>query len=222
VPVLAAVVAAWAEDGRRAVDATVGGGGHAALLRATGARVLAIDRDPAAVAAARARPDLQDLEFVTASYGSPPALAAVRAFRPDRILLDLGVSWHQLDADARGFTFRPGAPLDMRMTPGQGASAADVLNTWPEPRLAACFAEYADERRARALARAVVERRARARVRVSDDLVGANWPFTWPVSRRISPASSRRCASRSMTSWRSWPPRSRPCATRSSRGAGSG
>ncbi|MGH7644438.1 MAG: 16S rRNA (cytosine(1402)-N(4))-methyltransferase, partial [Gemmatimonadales bacterium] len=173
VPVLASAVAAWAEGARRAVDATVGGGGHAALLRATGASLLAIDRDPEAVATARARLGDDGVEYITAAYDAPETLARVRAFRPDRILLDLGVSWHQLDAAARGFTFRPGAPLDMRMT-GRGApSAADLLNTWPAARLAACFAEYGDERRARALARAVVERRERAPLAISDDLVGA-------------------------------------------------
>ena len=173
VPVLAAAVAAWAEGGRRAVDATVGGGGHAALLRATGASLLAIDRDPEAVATARARLGDDGVEYVTASYAAPDTLASVRAFRPDRILLDLGVSWHQLDAAARGFTFRQGASLDMRMTGGREPSAADLLNTWPEARLAACFAEYGDERRARALARAVIERRGRAPLATSDDLVGA-------------------------------------------------
>ncbi len=173
VPVLAAAVAPWAEGGRRAVDATVGGGGHAALLRAAGATLLAIDRDPEAIAAARARLGDAGIEYVTAAYGAPETLARIRAFRPDRILLDLGVSGHQLDADRRGFTFRPGAPLDMRMTPGAGPSAADILNTWPASRLAACFAEYGDERRARALARAVVERRERAPLATADDLVGA-------------------------------------------------
>jgi 16S rRNA (cytosine1402-N4)-methyltransferase len=97
----------------------------------------------------------------------------VAAFRPDRVLLDLGVSSPQLDDAARGFTFRPGAPLDMRMTPGQGASAADVLNSASVERLAEAFADGADEPRGRALARAIVRRRLRTPFRTSDDLVNA-------------------------------------------------
>ena len=171
-PVLASSIRRWAEGSRRAVDATAGGGGHTALLVDAGATVLAIDRDPAAVTAARAR--LGDgVEVLAAPFGSPEALARVRVFQPDRVLLDLGVSSAQLDQDERGFTFRPGAPLDMRMTPEAGASAADVLNSWTPERLAAAFADFGDERRARALARAVVRRRERAPFAISDDFVNA-------------------------------------------------
>jgi 16S rRNA (cytosine1402-N4)-methyltransferase len=172
-PVLAGAVRDWAVGAARAVDATAGGGGHAALLRAAGARVLAIDRDPAALAAARARLGDDGVTYLLASFASPAATAAVAAVRPERILLDLGVSSPQLDDAARGFTFRPGAPLDMRMTPGQGPSAADVLNSAPADRLAEAFAAGADEPRARALARAIVRRRLRAPFRTSDDLVNA-------------------------------------------------
>jgi len=172
-PVLAEAVRAWAVGARRAVDATVGGGGHAELLRAAGAELLAIDRDPEALAAARQRLGEARITYLAGPFASAEALAAVRAFRPDRILLDLGVSSHQLDAAERGFTFRAGAPLDMRMTPGHGPSAADVLNSWPEARLAAAFSDDADEPRARMLARAIVRRRSRGPFLVSDDLVNA-------------------------------------------------
>ena len=172
-PVLAEAVRAWAAGTRRAVDATLGGGGHAALLAAAGAEVLGIDRDPAAIAAARDRLGSTGIRYLTAAYGAPEALAAVRAFRPDHILLDLGISSYQVDTVERGFTFRPGAPLDMRMTPGQGPSARDVLNSWPEERLAAAFADYGDERRARALAKEVVRRRLTGPFAVSDDFVNA-------------------------------------------------
>jgi 16S rRNA (cytosine1402-N4)-methyltransferase len=172
-PVLAGAVRDWAAGAARAVDATAGGGGHAELLRAAGARVLAIDRDPAALAAARARLGDADITYLLASFASPEATATVTEFRPDRVLLDLGVSSPQLDDAARGFTFRPGAPLDMRMTPGEGASAADVLNSASADQLAEAFAHGADEPRARALARAIVRRRLRAPFRTSDDLVNA-------------------------------------------------
>jgi 16S rRNA (cytosine1402-N4)-methyltransferase len=172
-PVLADAVGAWAAGSRRAVDATLGGGGHAALLVDAGAEVLGIDRDPAAIAAARTRLGDSRIHYLTASYGVPATLAAVRAFRPDRVLLDLGISSHQVDTADRGFTFRPGAPLDMRMTPGEGPSARDVLNSWPEERLAAAFADYGDERHARGLAREIVRRRLTAPFAVSDDFVNA-------------------------------------------------
>ena len=155
------------------MDATAGGGGHAAILRATGARVLLIDRDAQALAAARERLGTDGVEYLEAPFADSAALHAIRVFRPDRILLDLGVSSHQLDAPDRGFTFRPGAPLDMRMAPGVGPSAADVLNSWPEQRLEGAFRDFADERRARVLARAVIRRRLERPFRVSDDFVNA-------------------------------------------------
>ena len=173
VPVLTDAVRAWAEGGCRAVDATVGGGGHAAIFRELGARVLAVDRDPEAIATARARLREDGIRYAVGPFGSAPVLDAIGIFQPDRILLDLGVSSHQLDTAARGFTFRPGAPLDMRMAAGCGATAADLLNTWPAERLAACFADLADERKARRLAQVIVRRRANAAFQTSDDFVNA-------------------------------------------------
>jgi 16S rRNA (cytosine1402-N4)-methyltransferase len=178
VPVLSAAVRSWARGGTRAVDATLGGGGHAEILKALGARVLGIDRDPEAIRAARRTLGTDAVEFLELSFAAPAALAAIESFKPDRILLDLGISSHQIDRPERGFTFRPGAPLDMRMTPsGTGAAggirARDVLNAWPEARLTMVFAEYGDERRARALAREVIRRRLREPFVVSDDFVNA-------------------------------------------------
>jgi 16S rRNA (cytosine1402-N4)-methyltransferase len=173
VPVLADAVRAWAAGSRRAVDATVGGGGHAALFRELGAEVLASDCDPEAIAAARARLGEVGIRYSTGPFGSAKVLGTVQTFRPDRIFLDLGVSSHQLDRIERGFTFRPGAPLDMRMATGRGVTAADLLNTWPAERLASCFADLADEPRATRLARVIAKRRANAPFRTSDDLVNA-------------------------------------------------
>jgi 16S rRNA (cytosine1402-N4)-methyltransferase len=154
------------------VDGTVGGGGHAALIRATGADVLAIDRDPDALAAASARLGDAGVRYLAGSFADPDVLAHIAAFRPDAVLLDLGVSSHQLDQDSRGFSFRRGAPLDMRMG-ATGPTAADLLNQLPVPRLARVFRDGGDERLAQRLARAVAERRARAPFLVSDDLVNA-------------------------------------------------
>ena len=169
----------WASGSKRAVDATLGGGGHAAVLLGLGARVLGIDRDPEALAAARERLGVNGIEYLEASFAGPAALAAIREFQPDRILLDLGVSSHQIDSAERGFTFRPGAPLDMRMRGGgtgeggRGITARDVLNSWSADRLATVFTDYADERRGRALAREIVRRRLSAPFAISDDFVNA-------------------------------------------------
>lgn len=174
VPVLLEPVVERAREAgaRRVVDATLGHGGHAAALRDLGARVLGIDRDPEAIAIASARLGSAGLETLNAAYASPEALARVAAFRPDFILLDLGVSSRQLDAEERGFTFRRGAPLDMRMGP-DAPTAAEWLNTAPEVDLANAFQDWGDEPRARRLAAEIVRRRDRAPFVTSDDLVGA-------------------------------------------------
>src|SRR6266545_2988164 len=179
IPVLGGAVRAWASGGTRAVDGTLGGGGHAAIMRGLGARVLGIDRDPDAIDAAQTRLGTEGVEYLAASFAAPAALAAIYAFQPDRILLDLGVSSHQIDTLERGFTFRPGAPLDMRMrgsgvgVKGQGITARDILNSWSVERLSTVFTEYADARRGRALAKEIVRRRLTAPFAVSDDFVNA-------------------------------------------------
>jgi 16S rRNA (cytosine1402-N4)-methyltransferase len=172
VPVLLAPVLAAAAGARRAVDATLGDGGHAEALRGTGAEVLGIDRDPAAIEVSRRRLGNERMRYLEAAYSAPDALHAVAGFHPDFVLLDLGVSSRQLDEAERGFTFRPGAPLDMRMGSG-GRSAAEFLNQADEAELARVFADYGDERQARRLAREIVRRRARHRFAISDDLVNA-------------------------------------------------
>jgi 16S rRNA (cytosine1402-N4)-methyltransferase len=88
------------------------------------------------------------------------------------VLLDLGVSSHQLDDASRGFTFRPGAPLDMRMQ-AEGTDAATLLNDTPERELAAIFKEFGDEPRAARLAREIARRRQTRPFTISDDFVGA-------------------------------------------------
>jgi 16S rRNA (cytosine1402-N4)-methyltransferase len=148
-------------------------------MREAGATVLGIDRDPDAIAATRRRLGTVRMEYLESSFAAPSAVSAIQAFHPDRILLDLGVSSHQIDTPERGFTFRPGAPLDMRMQgsgkgdEGRGINARDVLNTWPVERLSTVFTDYADERRGRALAKEIIRRRLSAAFAISDDFVNA-------------------------------------------------
>jgi 16S rRNA (cytosine1402-N4)-methyltransferase len=176
-PVLATEVADLLRGCAHVLDGTLGGGGHALLLLEQGARVTALDRDPEAITAARAR--LHEYEVSSrfrALLGNYADLAAVPELGPDRfdgVLLDLGVSSHQLDDPRRGFSFREGAPLDMRMGGDAPLTAADWLNETPELELLRVFREYGDERRAARLAREVVRRRATRPFAISDDLVGA-------------------------------------------------
>ncbi|MGH7586168.1 MAG: 16S rRNA (cytosine(1402)-N(4))-methyltransferase RsmH [Gemmatimonadales bacterium] len=172
VPVLAAPIAALASGAPRVVDATLGDGGHAALFRAAGSEVLGIDRDPEAIARARGRLGESGVRYLNAPYAAPVALGAVREFRPGFILLDLGVSSRQLDDPALGFTFRPGAPLDMRMD-RDGSTAADLLNVVPERELEQILRGWGDEPRARGMVAEIVRRRARVPFATSDDLVNA-------------------------------------------------
>ena len=171
-PVLLPEILALAEGAARVVDGTLGDGGHSEAFIGAGARVLGIDRDPEARARARARIGSERLEIIPGSSYDDAVLSRIREFKPDLILLDLGVSSRQLDDESLGFSFRPGTVLDMRMS-GQGNTAADILNAWPEEDLAAAFADWGDERRARPLAREIVRRRSRGPFVTSDDLVNA-------------------------------------------------
>lgn len=177
-PVLVREVLSLTGGAERVLDGTLGGGGHALALLEHGARcVVGIDRDPDALVAARAR--LAGFEAagrftaLHATYDQAAALPALRGQRFDAVLLDLGISSRQVDDIARGFTFREGAPLDMRMGSGATRTAAELLNELEERELARVFREYGDEPRAARIAREVARRRATRAFETSDDLVGA-------------------------------------------------
>jgi 16S rRNA (cytosine1402-N4)-methyltransferase len=148
------------------VDATVGLGGHSAALleRFSNIHLVGLDRDPHAIVAARDRlaPYRQRFSLVHAVYDRlPEALAELGLERVQGVLFDLGVSSMQLDDKARGFSYAHDAPLDMRMDPTRGASAAEVVNTYPANELARVLRDYGEERFARRIADAVVRERAR-------------------------------------------------------------
>jgi len=180
-PVLVHEIVGWLGGvGKRVIDGTLGGGGHsAALLDSGAALVIGVDRDPAAIAAAcgRLAEALAQGRFVAirANYADLPDDVPALAIPFDGILLDLGISSHQVDDPARGFSFREGAPLDMRMAgeSGDAPSAADLLNEADEAALARAFREYGDEPRGARLAREIVRRREKRPFATSDDLVGA-------------------------------------------------
>jgi len=146
--------------GKVIVDATFGGGGHTRELLARGARVIALDKDPEAIARGRAKlaseanltliqADFRDLKRVLEDLGVE---------KVDGVLADLGVSSYHLDDPRRGFSYRFEGPLDMRL--GQeGPTAAEVVNTLSEEELAEILYRYGEEPRARRIARAIVEAR---------------------------------------------------------------
>ncbi len=159
------------------LDGTLGGGGHAEALLERGHRVTGLDRDPVALAEASARLDRfargGRFEAVAGNHDAVDEIPALAGHSFDGILLDLGVSSHQIDDDTRGFSFREGVALDMRMAGREGETAADLLNTAEERALERVFKEFGDEPKARRLAREVVHRRERRPFAISDDLVGA-------------------------------------------------
>jgi 16S rRNA (cytosine1402-N4)-methyltransferase len=144
------------------VDATVGSGGHAEALleRGPGIRLLALDRDPEALALARGRLARfsERVELVAANFADLDSALAERP-APDGILADLGVSSMQLEKASRGFSFRRDGPLDMRMS-GRGRTAADVVAEASVEELTRILREYGEERMAAKIARGIVQERS--------------------------------------------------------------
>lgn len=165
------------------LDATYGRGGHAgAILERLDerGRLVVVDRDPAAIADARERfGEDSRVRIVEEDFSMLASIAARTgpAAGFDGILLDLGVSSPQLDDPARGFSFRDDGPLDMRMNPSHGPSAAEWLSTVGADELAAVIREFGEERYARRIARAIVEARVAAPIertgRLAEIVAGA-------------------------------------------------
>ena len=158
------------------VDATFGRGGHAhAILAALGARgrLVALDRDPDAEAAARAVADPRFV-FHRAWFSQlPTVLDALSIPHVDGVLFDLGISSPQIDVPARGFSFRTDGPLDMRMDPSRGESAAEFVARATRNELATVIRDYGEERFAQSIAGAIVAARARQPVVTTRQLAAA-------------------------------------------------
>jgi len=176
-------------------DATAGGGGHsAAVLEASApdGRVLAIDRDPRAVQAARARLEPYGARALVV-HGEfsdlPVLLREAGASTVDGLVADLGVSSPQLDAAERGFSFAAAGPLDMRMDSEHGESLAELLERVDEAELADILHDYGEERRARAVARSILRARDRGELSDTTDLRRAIVRVLGPRRGRIDPAT---------------------------------
>ncbi|MCQ2490128.1 MAG: 16S rRNA (cytosine(1402)-N(4))-methyltransferase RsmH [Ruminococcus sp.] len=148
------------------VDCTAGGGGHSSAIAARlneKGRLIALDRDPDAVKAAGERlAEFQNAEVIHRNYSEiDTVLRELGIEAVDGILMDLGVSSHQLDEESRGFSYHSDAPLDMRMS-RSGMSAADIVNTFDEQQLAKIIFEYGEEKFSRRIASNIVRAREAA------------------------------------------------------------
>lgn len=213
VPVLAAEVFEWLEpalgSGDVLVDCTLGGGGHAERILSgiDGVDVIGIDRDADAIDAARRRLASYGKRFVAVQAnftevaqivrdrstgsgsfsGSGGSGGEVAAF-----LYDLGVSSFQLDRPHRGFQYRRGAPIDMRMDASSGQTAADVVNTYSPKELADIIFRYGEDRYARRIARSIVRRREKEPFADAGDLAEVVRAAIPAATRRSGPHPARR------------------------------
>ena len=166
------------------VDGTLGGAGHSYEIakRLKGGRLIGIDRDEDAIAAAseRLEPFSDRVTIVRGNYGDmADILGDIGISEVDGILLDLGVSSHQLDEAERGFSYREDAPLDMRMDPRDELTAYDVVNTYTEAELTRILKDYGEERFAGSIARHIVRARAERPVSTTfelSDIIKASIP----------------------------------------------
>ena len=168
-PVMVDEVLRFLGQATTVMDMTLGAGGHAEALLASGVeRVIGLDRDPEAIALATARLARFGERFaaVQTRFSDVPA-----ENRVDGVLYDLGVSSMQLDRPERGFSYRSDGPLDMRMGP-DGERAMDIVNTAPEEELARIVFEYGEERRSRRVAAAIVRARSRSPIETTAELAG--------------------------------------------------
>lgn len=182
------------------LDCTFGGGGHAALileLIGPEGHLIALDRDPEAIrrgeesfrdAVAQGRlilrqADFRELRRIWVGLGEPPL---------EGILFDLGVSSFQLEDSGRGFSYQQEGPLDMRMDPRQGVTAADLINNLPPQELALLIREYGEERWAARIARFIAEARTRRRIETTGQLVEVIKDAIPAAARRQGPHPAKR------------------------------
>lgn len=173
------------------LDATLGGGGHSAVLLAAGATVIALDQDREAIIYARERlKEFGDrFSAVQANFAGAARVLEERGIETlDGVLLDIGVSSHQLNEPARGFSFMQDGPLDMRMDSDGPVTAADLVNNAGETELARLFRELGEEPAARKIGRHLVERRAQRPFSTTLELAGAIEEVS-PRRGRIHPAT---------------------------------
>jgi len=161
-------------SGETWIDCTVGGGGHTRLIAervAPTGRVIGLDQDPTMLDLTRPRLEGLPVELVHANFDQLTEVLAVRGLAGvDGVFADLGFSSDQLAQGERGLSFREDGPLDMRLDPTAGATAADLVNTLSESALADVFWEYGEERYSRRVAKRIVERRTEKPITTTAEL----------------------------------------------------
>jgi 16S rRNA (cytosine1402-N4)-methyltransferase len=178
-------------DGGRYLDGTFGAGGYTtAMLDRAQCQVIAIDRDPDAIAAGRALAEryAPRLRLIEGRFGDMAELLSGEDV--NGVTLDLGVSSMQFDQAERGFSFRNSGPLDMRMEKN-GPSAADLVNTTEEAELADIFWRYGEERKSRRVAHAIVERRREKHIETTGELAEIVRRAVGPSARDESDPATR-------------------------------
>jgi len=158
------------KPGELYIDCTLGGGGHSFALIAQGARVLGIDADQDAIDHVLEKRTDEDLVVVRGNFKDITTIAHEAHFElVSGILMDLGVSSHQLDTPSRGFSFQDG-PLDMRMDPTLSVTAKDLINGLTEKELVNLFEKFGEEHAARKIARGIVEQRKQSPIQKTHEL----------------------------------------------------
>lgn len=154
-------------------DGTAGGAGHSSEIAkrlSDGGRLIALDRDPDSVETARERLSGYNAEVIQCNYSEiKEVLDGIGITEVDGVLLDLGVSSHQLDTAERGFSYHSDAPLDMRMSQ-EGQTAADIVNTYSHPQLAKILFEYGEEKFAGRIASGILKAREAAPIMTTGEL----------------------------------------------------
>ncbi|MCL2754182.1 MAG: 16S rRNA (cytosine(1402)-N(4))-methyltransferase RsmH [Oscillospiraceae bacterium] len=169
------------------VDCTTGGGGHSAAIAAKLAeyggakgKLICFDRDASAITAAKSRlSQYKNIEFINANFAD---MAEYDICGADGVVMDLGVSSHQLDTAERGFSFHEDAPLDMRMNAEDALSAYNIVNEYSQEDLTRILFEYGEEKHARAIARGIIRRRELSPVTTTGELaevIRTNVPLSY-------------------------------------------
>lgn len=162
------------EPGKLYVDATLGGGGHAQQILLRGGMVLGVDLDEEALSYTRQKLSAYGsrLELVHDNFKNLPHILQQRRIEEiDGIIFDLGLSSHQIDTPARGFSYKINAPLDMRFNQKQGFSAFELLNNLSEEELRKIISKYGEEKFASLIAKEIVKERQKAPLTTSSELV---------------------------------------------------
>lgn len=157
------------------LDCTLGGAGHSSeiLKKLTSGRLLAFDQDISAIEASTKRLEKisNNFKIYNMNYSQAPRILEEEGIKLDGILMDIGVSSHQIDTPERGFSYMHDAPLDMRMDRTQEFTAKDLLNDYSEDELTEIFLKYGEEKWSKRIAQFIVERRKEEALETTFDLV---------------------------------------------------